>query len=57
MARAGVMETLHGEVETSVFAPVETLATVKALAPEDMQEMGVQVILANIYHLYPEKCN
>lgn len=51
-ARAGIMETLHGKVETPAFAPVGTLATVKALAPEEMEEMGVQVILANTYHLY-----
>ncbi len=51
-ARTGVLCTNHGEIETPVFMPVGTLATVKALAPEDLSGMGVGIILANTYHLY-----
>jgi queuine tRNA-ribosyltransferase len=51
-ARAGVMETGHGSVHTPVFMPVGTLATVKSLSPEDLEECGAQIILSNTYHLY-----
>ncbi|MEW6076772.1 MAG: tRNA guanosine(34) transglycosylase Tgt [Thermodesulfobacteriota bacterium] len=51
-ARAGVMETGRGAVHTPVFMPVGTLATVKSLSPEDLEECGAQIILANTYHLY-----
>jgi queuine tRNA-ribosyltransferase len=51
-ARAGVLKTPHGEVETPVFLPVATQATVKALSSEDLDTLGVRGILSNSYHLY-----
>ena len=51
-ARAGVFITPHGPVETPVFMPVGTLATVKALDPEDLTAMGASMILSNAYHLH-----
>ena len=50
-ARAGRWITPHGEVETPVFMPVGTQATVKGLTPEQLRQVGVQKILANTYHL------
>jgi queuine tRNA-ribosyltransferase len=46
------MHTPHGIVETPVFIPVGTQATVKSLTPEELCELGVQMVLANTYHLY-----
>jgi queuine tRNA-ribosyltransferase len=51
-ARAGRLGLPHGEVETPAFMPVGTNATVKAMSPEDLEELGVTLILANAYHLY-----
>jgi queuine tRNA-ribosyltransferase len=51
-ARAGVLHTPHGDIPTPVFAPVGTQATVKALPPRDLSEMGVTLVLANTYHLH-----
>jgi len=51
-ARAGVFDTPHGPVETPAFMPVGTLATVKALYPDDLVQMGASMILANAYHLH-----
>ncbi|MCX5793908.1 MAG: tRNA guanosine(34) transglycosylase Tgt [Elusimicrobia bacterium] len=51
-ARAGVLSTPHGEVETPVFMPVATQGTVKALSQEDLGTLGVRAILSNSYHLY-----
>jgi len=51
-ARAGVLTTAHGSVETPVFMPVGTQAAVKALAPEELQACGVRIVLANAYHCY-----
>jgi queuine tRNA-ribosyltransferase len=51
-ARAGRLQTAHGSVETPVFMPVGTNATVKALDPDDLREVGASIILANTYHLY-----
>src|ERR1700693_1607606 len=51
-ARAGVFSTPHGAVETPAFMPVGTLATVKALDPEDLVRMGASMILSNAYHLH-----
>jgi queuine tRNA-ribosyltransferase len=51
-ARAGVFHTAHGDIPTPVFAPVGTQATVKAVTPEQLYEIGVDLILANTYHLY-----
>jgi queuine tRNA-ribosyltransferase len=51
-ARLGHLRTRHGDVQTPVFMPVGTNATVKALDPEDLEEVGAQIILCNTYHLY-----
>jgi queuine tRNA-ribosyltransferase len=51
-ARAGQFQTPHGVIPTPVFAPVGTQATVKALRPADLDELGATLILANTYHLY-----
>ena len=51
-ARAGVFATPHGDIPTLVFAPVGTQATVKAMSPRDLEELGASLILANTYHLY-----
>ena len=51
-ARAGLLETAHGVVETPAFMPVGTRATVKALTPRDLEEVASQIILCNTYHLY-----
>jgi queuine tRNA-ribosyltransferase len=51
-ARAGVMQTAHGPVETPVFMPVGTLGSVKSLTPEELSACGAQIILGNTYHLY-----
>ncbi|MFL5621950.1 MAG: tRNA guanosine(34) transglycosylase Tgt [Gemmatimonadaceae bacterium] len=51
-ARAGVFATPHGTVETPAFMPVGTLATVKALDPDDLVRMGASMILGNAYHLH-----
>jgi queuine tRNA-ribosyltransferase len=51
-ARAGVLQTVHGEVETPIFMPVGTLGTVKSLTPEELKACGAQIILGNTYHLY-----
>lgn len=51
-ARAGILHTPHGDVETPVFMPVGTQATVKTLTPDDLREVGAQIILGNTYHLY-----
>ena len=51
-ARVGRLTTPHGVIETPVFMPVGTMATVKGLSPEELKEMGSQIILSNTYHLY-----
>lgn len=51
-ARAGVYHTPHGPLLTPVFAPVGTAATVKALSPRDLADLGATLLLANAYHLY-----
>ncbi len=51
-ARLGRLETPHGPIETPVFAPVGTQATVKAMRPRDLRELGATLVLANTYHLY-----
>jgi len=50
-ARLGKLTTAHGVVDTPVFMPVGTQASVKALDPRELQEMGTQIILGNTYHL------
>jgi queuine tRNA-ribosyltransferase len=51
-ARAGRMVTPHGEVETPVFMPVGTVGTVKGVPQDVLEELGVQILLGNTYHLY-----
>ena len=51
-ARRGLLTTPHGRVETPVFMPVGTQATVKSLRNEALEELGAQIILGNTYHLY-----
>lgn len=51
-ARAGLLHTAHGTVETPIFMPVGTVGSVKALAPDDLETIGAQIILGNTYHLY-----
>jgi queuine tRNA-ribosyltransferase len=51
-ARAGTLALARGAVETPCFIPVGTLGTVKSLAPEELEGAGVQMLLANAYHLY-----
>ena len=50
--RAGVIHTPHGDIETPAFVVVGTKATVKAVLPESVAELGAQAVLANAYHLY-----
>lgn len=49
--RIGTIKTLHGEVKTPVFMPVGTQGTVKAMTPEDLKEIGAEIVLGNTYHL------
>ncbi len=51
-ARAGVLKTAHGEIETPIFMPVGTVGSVKGIAPDDLENIGAQIILGNTYHLY-----
>lgn len=51
-ARLGRLHTLHGVIETPIFMPVGTQATVKAMTPEELKDIGSQIILSNTYHLY-----
>jgi queuine tRNA-ribosyltransferase len=51
-ARIGRLLTAHGEIETPVFMPVGTLASVKAVSQDILEELGAQIILGNTYHLY-----
>ena len=51
-ARAGVFATPHGILQTPVFAPVGTQATVKTLTPAQLAELGASLVLSNTYHLY-----
>lgn len=50
-ARLGILETPHGKIETPIFMPVGTRATVKAMSPQELEELGAQIILGNTYHL------
>ena len=51
-ARTGRLRTPHGEIETPVFMPVGTLASVKGVPQDALEELGVQILLGNTYHLY-----
>mgnify|MGYP002653702417 CR=1 FL=1 len=52
LGRTGVITTPHGRIQTPAFIPVATQASVKAVLPESMAELGAQALLANAYHLY-----
>ncbi|WP_296138221.1 tRNA guanosine(34) transglycosylase Tgt [uncultured Tessaracoccus sp.] len=52
LGRTGVVHTPHGDIETPAFIVVGTKATVKAVLPEQLHELGAQAVLANAYHLY-----
>ena len=52
LARAGVIHTPHGDIETPAFIPVGTKATVKSVLVDSMEDLGAQALLANAYHLY-----
>ncbi len=51
-ARTGILSTPHGVVETPIFMPVGTAGTVKGMTQEQLEELNVQILLANTYHLY-----
>lgn len=51
LARRGVLSTAHGDIQTPVFMPVGTVATVKAMTPAELEELGARIILGNTYHL------
>lgn len=51
-ARRGRLKTAHGSIETPIFMPVGTAASVKTMIPEELKEIGAQIILGNTYHLY-----
>ncbi|WP_455257530.1 tRNA guanosine(34) transglycosylase Tgt [Peptoniphilus asaccharolyticus] len=51
-ARLGKIITPHGEIETPIFMPVGTRATVKTMTPEEVKDLGAQIILSNTYHLF-----
>ena len=51
-ARTGILKTDHGEIETPIFMPVGTVGAVKTMAPEELKDVGSQIILGNTYHLY-----
>jgi queuine tRNA-ribosyltransferase len=51
-ARIGTLNTAHGTITTPVFLPVGSQATVKTLIPEELDRLGVSILLCNAYHLY-----
>ena len=51
-ARRGVLHTPHGDIQTPIFMPVGTQASVKAMTPRELDELGAQIILSNTYHLH-----
>ncbi len=51
-ARTGILKTDHGEIETPIFMPVGTVGAVKTMAPQELKDVGSQIILGNTYHLY-----
>ena len=54
LGRAGTLTTPHGDIKTPAFVTVGTKATIKALSPEQVRDLGAQVVLVNTYHLYLE---
>ena len=51
-ARRGILHTPHGDIPTPIFMPVGTQATVKCMRPEQVEDLGAEIILSNTYHLY-----
>lgn len=51
-ARLGRLHTPHGTIDTPVFMPVGTQATVKSMTPEEIKEIGAGILLSNTYHLF-----
>jgi len=51
-ARLGQIHTSHGVINTPAFIPVGTIATVKSMTVEELEEIGAEIILSNTYHLY-----
>ena len=51
-ARVGLLNTPHGQVNTPVFMPVGTQASIKTLCTKEMEDLGAELILGNTYHLY-----
>ena len=51
-ARLGVVHTPHGDIPTPIYMPVGTQATVKAMTPREMEEIGAKIMLSNTYHLH-----
>src|SRR5258705_4483950 len=51
-ARAGIMSTAHGQVETPAFMPVGTQGAVKGVTNRDLEGLGAEILLSNTYHLY-----
>jgi len=51
-ARTGVLHTPHGAVHTPAFMPVATLGAVRGVGPDDLAELGAEIVLANTYHLH-----
>ena len=51
-ARRGRLHTPHGVIETPVYMPVGTQATVKTMSPHELRDLGAQIILSNTYHLH-----
>lgn len=51
-ARTGIFTTPHGQIQTPIFMPVGTQATVKSLTPDELKDLGAQIILSNTYHLF-----
>src|SRR5699024_4657424 len=51
-ARLSILHTHHGSIKTPIYMPVGTLATVKGLSPEELKDMGAEIVLSNTYHLW-----
>src|SRR5213083_3290579 len=51
-ARRGTLELAHGRVDTPAFMPVGTYGTVKAMSPQELREIGAQIVLGNTFHLW-----
>ena len=52
LGRAGILQTPHGAIKTPAFVAVGTKATIKALTPEQLKELGSEIVIANTYHLH-----